>query len=98
MLLKSKFAPVPRGNHAETFRLWEALEHGSIPLYVRSMNDDAFLNWLRTNLFLMEIASWEQAVKVIGFFLANPDKAERYRTGILDQWTTWKESLKQLFV
>ena len=98
MLLKSKFAPVPRGNHAETFRLWEALEHGSIPLYVRSMNDDAFWNWLRTNLFLMEIASWEQAVKVIGFFLANPDKAERYRTGILDQWTTWKESLKQLFV
>jgi len=98
MLLKSKFVPVPRGNHVETFRLYEALEHGSIPLYVRTAGDATFWNWLRPNLFLMEIASWEQAVKVMTFFLANPAKAEQYRTGLLDQWSKWKESLKQLFV
>jgi GR25 family glycosyltransferase involved in LPS biosynthesis len=98
MLLKSKFVPVPRGNHAETFRLYEALEHGCVPLYVRCAGDETFWNWLRSNLFLMEIADWTQAVKVITFFLANPNKAERYRTGLRDQWSKWKESLKQLFV
>uniref|UniRef100_A0A6C0K141 Alpha-(1,3)-fucosyltransferase FucT N-terminal domain-containing protein n=1 Tax=viral metagenome TaxID=1070528 RepID=A0A6C0K141_9ZZZZ len=98
MLLKSKFAPVPRGHHVETFRLWEALEHGSIPLYVRSAGDGAYWNWLKSNLSLMEIRDWAGAVKVIGFFLANGDKAERYRTGILEQWSQWKGLLKQLFV
>jgi len=98
MLVKCKFAPVPRGNHAETFRLYEALEHGCVPLYVRSLGDDAFWNWLRPNLSLLEIRDWTQAAKIITFFLANLDKAERYRTGLLEQWSKWKESLKQLFI
>jgi hypothetical protein len=46
----------------------------------------------------MEIRDWVQAQKVVQFFLANEDKAKRYRTGLLEQWSQWKGSLKCLFV
>jgi hypothetical protein len=96
-LLKSKFVPAPRGNHAETFRLWEALEHGCVPIYVRCEGDDAYWAWLRSQVYLMEIGDWTKAANVLRFFMANPDQAEQYRKGILEQWKRVKEGLRRLF-
>ena len=97
MLLKSKFAPVPRGNHAETFRLWEALEHGCVPIYVRCEGDEVYWTWLRSQVYLMDIGDWTKAAAVLRFFMANPDQAEQYRKGILEQWIRVKEGLRRLF-
>jgi hypothetical protein len=98
LLANSKIVPVPGGMNPETFRLYEALEHGCIPLYVRCENDTLFWNWLRTHLSLMEVKTWAQGAKVLELFRSNPQKAEQYRLGLLKEWTEWKEECAKRFV
>ena len=97
MLLKSQFAPVPRGNNAETFRLYEALDQGAIPLYIRTEGDEVYWSWLRGHLNLLELISWDQVPKVLELFRKFPEKGESYRTGLLNQWATWKAECKTYF-
>jgi hypothetical protein len=97
LLAESKIVPVPGGMNPETFRLYEALEHGCIPLYVRCEGDTQFWNWLRTHLHLMEIKSWAQGAKVLELFRSNPAKAEQYRLGLLKEWNAWKQDCANLF-
>jgi len=99
VLSLSQCVPIPRGNHAETFRLYEALEHGAIPFYVRLEGgvDREYWNWLRKHLHLMEIASWDKLPAILELFRKYPEKAEAYRTGLLDQWTKWKEECRTYF-
>ena len=40
MLLDSVFALCPRGNNLETFRFYEALESGAIPIFVKGSSVD----------------------------------------------------------
>jgi GR25 family glycosyltransferase involved in LPS biosynthesis len=97
LLANSKVVPVPGGMNPETFRLYEALDHGCIPLYVRCEGDTQFYYWIRTHLHLMEIKSWAQGAKVLELFRANPQKAEHYRQGLLKEWNTWKQDCAKLF-
>ena len=92
-LATSKFIPILCGNNCETFRLYEALEHGSIPLYVRIDGDEPYWKWLTKNLTLIDLKTWDDAQKLVEFFLANPDKGEIYRIGLRDQWNKWKSNL-----
>ena len=99
MLLESQCVPIPRGNHAETFRLYEALEHGAIPLYVRleSGIDREYWAWLRSHLHLIEIESWNKVPAILELFRKNPAKAEQYRAGLLEEWAKWKGKCKTYF-
>jgi hypothetical protein len=98
MIANSKIIPVPGGMNPETFRLYEALEHGAIPLYVRSEGDTLFWNWLQTHLQIMEVKTWAQGAKVLELFRSSPEKAEQYRVGLLKQWTEWKQECAKLFL
>jgi hypothetical protein len=97
MLLKSQFVPVPRGNNMETFRLYEALDHGAIPLYVRTEGDEVYWYWMRGHLSLLELTSWDQVPKVLEFFKKFPDQGEKYRTGLLEQWAKWRAECATYF-
>ena len=98
ILLNSKFVPVPRGNHFETFRLYEALEHGVVPLYVRTEGDDEFWTWLTSHVSLLELKDWSEAVHVMELFLSNDNRYELlYRESLLKQWTAWKEECRAVF-
>jgi alpha(1,3/1,4) fucosyltransferase len=97
LLAESKVVPVPTGMNPETFRLYEALEHGCIPLYVRCEGDTLFWNWLRTHLHLIEVKTWAQGAKVLELFRSSSEKAEQYRLGLLKEWSEWKEELRSLF-
>ena len=97
LLANSKIVPVPSGMNPETFRLYEALEHGCIPLYVRCEGDTLFWNWLRIHLSLMEVKTWAQGAKVLELFRSSPEKAEQYRMGLLKQWTEWKKECAKVF-
>jgi GR25 family glycosyltransferase involved in LPS biosynthesis len=96
ILTSSKFCPILRGNNVETFRLYESLEHGVIPIYVRNEGDDYFWKWITEHIKLIEIKDWVTAKSVIKFFLQNPDKVEKYRTGLIKGWETWKKEIKQI--
>jgi GR25 family glycosyltransferase involved in LPS biosynthesis len=93
VLNSTKFIPILRGHHFDTFRLYEAIEHGCIPLYIRNTNDDDYWKWLSQHLSLLNIPSWESATNTINYFIKNPDKANLYIQGLTNQWNTWKNEI-----
>lgn len=93
-LSNSKFCPIPKGNNIETFRLYEALEQGTIPIYVRIPYDDIFWNILSNKLELINIESWDKARQFIKNLINNPDDAENYRMKISEKWKIWKSEIK----
>ena len=94
-LSKSKFCPILRGNNVETFRLYEALETGSIPVYIRQPGDDLFWKMISTNLQIDEIHTWNGGLLFINHLLENPIKAELYRKKLYNNWLQWKQNIKQ---
>ena len=94
VLGNSKFCPILRGNNIETFRLYEALEAGTIPLYVRQLGDDAYWALHSSKLGLLELETWKAATMVIQTFLNYPDEGEKYRIKIYDAWQRWKSEIK----
>jgi len=89
----SKFCPILRGNNVETFRMYECLEAGTIPLYVRSEGDELYWKFI-SRLSLLNIETWEKAKEVITYFLHNPEKAETYRKILYANWNIWKSDIK----
>jgi hypothetical protein len=90
----SKFCPIPRGNNVETFRMYECLESGSIPVYVRSKGDDLYWKYITSKIGLINIDSWENATEMIKRLLDSPTDAEKYRQILNTQWQTWKSEIK----
>lgn len=97
ILLRSKFVPILKGQTFETFRLYEALELGCIPLYVRSEGDEVYWSWLRSHLTLIELKSWDQAVKLIELLEAEPSKAQQYRDGLIAEGLYWRGESRTAF-
>ncbi len=91
---ESIFVPIIRGNHFETFRLYEAIEAQSIPLIVREQGDDVFWNWLKTHLPLLEIKSYDHATKTMNFLLKNKEHLEKYRNEVYQAYMKWKTDCK----
>jgi hypothetical protein len=93
VLGNSKFIPCPRGQHVETFRFWEALEHGAIPVYVREPNDTLYFTFLSSKLPILSIPSWAAARGFIQNLLQNTPTFLQYRKTLLEQWNKWKQEL-----
>ena len=96
LLAETQFVPVPRGNSPETFRIYEALEHGCIPVYVRSDGDDVFWNWICRWLPLRLLGTWSEAADQIR--LERTESVEAYRKELLNAWTAWKTVCRNAFV
>jgi GR25 family glycosyltransferase involved in LPS biosynthesis len=91
MLLNSKFVPVPAGNNHETYRFYEALECGCIPMYIRQPGDEILVDkHFKTYLPLLDLPSWEHAAALMFQLSNNPEVMEQYRNGILDGYRRWK--------
>jgi GR25 family glycosyltransferase involved in LPS biosynthesis len=94
-LANSKFCPILRGNNFETFRLYEALEAGVIPIYIRSEGDTDFWNFITSKIKLINFNSWDKVTEFITILLNNPGAAEKYRLELIHQWYLWKEEIRQ---
>ncbi len=94
-LYKTKFCPILRGNNIETYRLYEAIETGVIPIYVRINGDDLFWKMIHEKLGLIELNSWDDAVECMRELIAYPDEAEKYRLGIWSRWMRWKQEISR---
>jgi hypothetical protein len=85
--------PCPPGNNIETFRLYEALECGCIPLYVKSENDNTYVEWLQNEIGLLPVSNWDEAAQLMNTFMREKEVMESYRNALLVRWKTWKERL-----
>ena len=93
-LSDSKFCPILRGNNIETFRMYECLEAGTIPIYVRTEGDDGFWEVISKKLGLVKLSSWENAIEFIKTLLSDTNRAEIYRQELITCWTSWKNEIK----
>jgi len=93
-LSNSKFCPILRGNNIETFRLYEALETGTIPIYVRVESDSKFWNLISKKLQLINLDTWEKAIEFISLLINKKDFGEKYRLKLVDNWKVWKDEIK----
>jgi hypothetical protein len=92
-LLNSVFVPCPEGVNGETFRFYEALECGCIPLIVRTASNSVWLDWVMENLQIIELPSWQAAATFMEHLLANKEQLEKYRDVILGSWVKWRDQL-----
>ena len=94
-MLDSIFVPCPDGMNPETYRLYECLECGAIPLIVKTEKNAAFVEWLTENVSILTLSSWEENVKMMRHLLAEPKMAEVYREKMITSWLAWREQLME---
>ena len=92
-LLNSVFAPCPEGVNGETFRFYEALECGCVPLIVRTESNSAWVDWTQEHLQIVDLPSWSAAASFMEHLLANKEKLEKYREVLLGSWIRWRGRL-----
>jgi hypothetical protein len=86
LLGKTKFCPVLRGNNMETFRLYEALEAGCVPV---CMETNPFLDMVDRELDLTSLYAWKDPVSTI----SSPFQAG-IQQEVLRRWVAWKERVR----
>lgn len=90
-LIKSKCIPILGGSNLETFRLWEALEFGAIPIYLRYDDgihkDTEYFNFLRKLLPDLKDTATPNSI-----FELSGDEMEQYRQSLMKSWQNAKKA------
>jgi GR25 family glycosyltransferase involved in LPS biosynthesis len=92
LLGNSKFCPILKGQHAETFRLYEALEAGTLPL--TTITDIVYLEWVDSHLNLSSLYDWTNPVAV----LSGPPLSEQVRLEVQKRWNMWKKKVQAVCI
>ena len=94
-MLASVFIPCPDGINAETFRIYEALDAGCIPIVIHTERNDMWFRWISSHVPLLDISSWDNAVRNMYQLVSKPDTLEIYRNQVLTSWASWKGILRK---
>ena len=86
-LTNSIWCPVLRGNNPETFRFYEALEAGTLPIAIEA---NAYTAWIDSHLHLSDLYAWTTPA-----ILEKPCTTELQRE-VISRWNRWKEEVRQL--
>lgn len=89
LLYNSVFVPCPRGNNIETYRFYEALECGCIPVFTEFPEI-----LLESKIPFILTPTWDDVVRLITYFSNNTRMMEEYRKEIFDGWNRYKAELK----
>ena len=92
VLLNSWCVPCPSGHNGETFRFYEALEAGAVPIVVKE--GGAFLKYISQHIQIMPADSWAHAAQLIYTLKAQPEVYEKYRASLLIGWENLKNKTK----
>jgi GR25 family glycosyltransferase involved in LPS biosynthesis len=87
ILGNSKFCPILRGNHAETFRLYEALEAGALP--ITTITDKGYLGWIEEHMGLSSLYPWTQPLLAL-----QQGQSESIRQAVGERWASWKKAIR----
>lgn len=98
LLRASKFVPCLRGSCAlESFRLYEALEHGAIPFFVSAESAHGFVDEYAQVLGthpILGFGSWQEAAAMLPQLVANPAVMETHRQTLQTWWAKKKQELQ----
>jgi len=89
LLQNTIFVPCPEGNNVETYRLYEALECGCIPVFTKlpAVLEDSGIPFLKTE-------TWNDVVDLINHLLKNSDELNKYSRDIMNAWCKYKNRLQ----
>ena len=91
LLFDSMFSPCPMGNvNLECFRVYEALECGSIPIVEKRLTMDYFRTLLGDHP-IPTVRSWREARHLIGRFLRDPDGLNALQEKCAGWWKDYKK-------
>jgi hypothetical protein len=94
ILLNSWMVPCPGGHNAETFRVYEAMQAGAIPILTKEPGMELYLEYLGRWLPLLIAENWQHATQIVNILRQNPEIYEQYRTTLLDAWEKMKNDLQ----
>ena len=94
LLLNTKFVPCPQGNNVETYRFYEALDCGCIPIFIHSDKTDLWIQSFYKDIPLLKVNNWNNALEIMQHFIKNPEQMENYRNIILLSWSKFKVTLQ----
>ena len=89
LLQDTMFVPCPRGNNVETYRFYEALENGCIPVFIELPH-----SLERAGIPFIGCSRWEEVKALIEMFITNPKQMAEYQKSIWTAWTQYKEIMK----
>ena len=92
---QSIFVPCPGGQNPETFRFYEALQSGCIPLVIKTEENEEWFNWVSDKIPLVVLNNWTDALRIMSNLLNSPDRLRIYREKILTGWSDWTDDLKK---
>lgn len=95
VLLNSWFVACPAGNNAETYRFYEALEAGAVPVIVKEDDCEEFLQLIGRYLPIMVCDNWGHAAQLIFTLIKNVELYEQYRNSLLNAWEQCKAHVKE---
>lgn len=90
LLGNTKFCPILKGQNVETFRLYEALEAGALP--ITTITDPTYLKWIDKHLELSSLYPWTDPVAALQTTIT-----EKIRQTISEKWAIWKGFYRELF-
>lgn len=94
LLLNSIFIPCPRGwANLESFRVYEALECGCIPIVEKTEID--YFEKVLGNYPFLSLQSWDEAPDLIRALLENPMALEQMRNKCKQWWIDYKKMMKK---
>jgi len=88
---RSMFVPCPSGENYETYRIYEALEAGAMPVLVRDSKE--FTDFITSFLPLKVFDSWDDAALITFSMSNNKTKLNDYRTNVLNAWVKYKKQI-----
>jgi GR25 family glycosyltransferase involved in LPS biosynthesis len=89
--------PCPVGNNRETFRFYEALEAGCVPIVVKEEGMEKLLEWWSPYMKVLPCESWLHAAQLIFTLKEKPEVYEQYRAQLLHGWIRMKREMKDMF-
>ncbi len=99
MLRQTKFVPCLRGARAlESFRFYEAVEHGAIPVYVPAESHQCADEMRATHgadVPFLAIPAWSEAPNILPKLAANAEVMEAHRRRVLEWWEAKKAAVRQ---
>jgi len=97
LMRDTQFVPCFRGSAAlESYRFYEALEHGAIPIYVANEShntSDEYYELFGKHPFL-GFPSWEKAAETLPILAMQPEVMEGHRQTVMTWWNEMKKSMR----
>jgi len=95
LLLESILSPCPIGNCSfDSFRVYESLEAGCIPVVQSTHKGDYFENLLGPHPMII-VEDWNEAPRILGPLLEDPNRLKEKQMECLEFWKNKKKELKE---